>query len=83
MAIGCPFAHRALIARKLKKLDDVVSVSVVFYHLRQPAGWNFVASEAEDPEGICKPNEYGWTHLSQGMLTDGAAATTVLYRPAG
>ena len=29
VSLACPWAHRTLIFRKLKKLDDVISVSVV------------------------------------------------------
>ena len=29
VSLACPWAHRTLILRKLKKLDDVISVAVV------------------------------------------------------
>lgn len=40
VALICPWASRTLIARKLKKLDDVVSVSVVEPALTEQ-GWRF------------------------------------------
>jgi putative glutathione S-transferase len=43
VALACPWAHRTLIFRKLKRLEDVISVSVVSYHMG-PEGWTF------DPE---------------------------------
>ncbi len=40
VSLACPWAHRTLIFRKLKKLDDVISVSVV-EPLFGKRGWEF------------------------------------------
>ena len=40
VSLACPWAHRTLIFRKLKKLDDVISVSVV-EALMGKDGWEF------------------------------------------
>lgn len=40
VSLACPWAHRTLIFRKLKKLDDVISVSVVEPVLGN-SGWEF------------------------------------------
>ena len=40
VAYACPWAHRALIFRKLKKLEDMISVSVVNPIMREH-GWTF------------------------------------------
>jgi len=40
VSLACPWAHRALIFRKLKKLDDVVSVSIT-EPLYGKTGWEF------------------------------------------
>ena len=40
VSLACPWAHRTLIFRKLKKLDDVISVSVV-EPLFGKTGWEF------------------------------------------
>jgi putative glutathione S-transferase len=40
VSLACPWAHRALIFRKLKQLDDAISVSVVSYHMGKQ-GWTF------------------------------------------
>jgi len=40
VALICPWASRTLIARKLKKLEDVISVSVVS-PVMTPQGWRF------------------------------------------
>lgn len=40
VSYACPWAHRTLIFRKLKKLEDVISVNVVHPHMG-PKGWDF------------------------------------------
>jgi len=40
VSLACPWAHRTLIFRKLKRLKDAISVSVVSYHMG-PEGWTF------------------------------------------
>jgi len=40
VSLACPWAHRTLIFRRLKRLEDVVSVSVVHWHLGEN-GWEF------------------------------------------
>ena len=42
VSLACPWAHRTLIFRRLKKLDDVISVSVVHPHM-EAKGWDFRA----------------------------------------
>lgn len=43
VSLACPWAHRALILRKLKGLEDVISVSVVHPCMGQ-YGWHFDSS---------------------------------------
>jgi putative glutathione S-transferase len=40
VALACPWAHRTLVFRKLKKLEDIVSISVV-HPLMLEEGWTF------------------------------------------
>ncbi len=40
VSLACPWAHRTLIFRTLKKLEDAISVSVVHYHMGEN-GWAF------------------------------------------
>src|SRR5208282_6873337 len=42
VSLACPWAHRTLIFRKLKKLEDVISVSVVEPFMGVD-GWEFAA----------------------------------------
>ncbi|MBW3567700.1 MAG: glutathione S-transferase family protein, partial [Proteobacteria bacterium] len=40
VSLACPWAHRTLIVRKLKQLEDVIGVSVVHWFMREN-GWTF------------------------------------------
>ena len=40
ISLACPWAHRALIVRNLKGLEDVIGLSVVHYEMG-PQGWHF------------------------------------------
>ena len=40
VSLACPWAHRALVFRKLKKLEDIITVSVVS-HFMGDDGWTF------------------------------------------
>ncbi|MBX3567142.1 MAG: glutathione S-transferase family protein [Rhizobiaceae bacterium] len=44
VSLACPWAHRTLIFRKLKRLEDVVSVSIVHHHMGKN-GWTFLAED--------------------------------------
>lgn len=51
VSLACPWASRALILRKLKKLEDVISVSVTKTHLGQ-AGWEFGTEPGATPDSV-------------------------------
>ncbi len=44
VSLACPWAHRTLIARKLKRLEDVIGVSVVHWYMREH-GWTFLEED--------------------------------------
>ncbi len=51
VSLACPWAHRALILRKLKGLDDMIGLSVVHWHMGDQ-GWTFQSG----PGVISDPN---------------------------
>jgi putative glutathione S-transferase len=59
VSLACPWAHRTLIFRKLKKLEDAISVSVVSYHMG-PEGWTFDAQTGSTGDAM-----NGKTRLSE------------------
>ena len=62
VSYACPWAHRTLIFRKLKKLEDLVSVSVVDY-LMLENGWEF-----RKRDGATGDNLFGSDYLYQVYL---------------
>jgi putative glutathione S-transferase len=59
VSYACPWAHRTLIFRILKKLEAVISVSVV-HHFMGADGWTFLAEEGATGDGL-----YGLDFLHQ------------------
>ncbi|KAG5928404.1 hypothetical protein E4U42_000700 [Claviceps africana] len=55
VSYACPWAHRTLIARKLKGLEDIISFSVVHWHLGQN-GWRFVTKDENEPGEAVVPD---------------------------
>ena len=51
VSLACPWAHRTLILRKLKRLEDVVSVSVVD-PLMEEEGWVFSSYPGAIPDTV-------------------------------
>lgn len=51
VSLACPWAHRTLIARRLKRLDGVIGVSVVHPHMGDN-GWEFSAFPGATPDAL-------------------------------
>lgn len=49
VSLACPWAHRTLIYRKLKGLEDIISLSVVHWHMAEN-GWTFAEGEGVIPD---------------------------------
>jgi putative glutathione S-transferase len=59
VSLACPWAHRTLIFRKLKQLEDLISVSVVHPHMLEQ-GW-----ELRDEQGRSSDALYGSAFLHE------------------
>jgi len=59
VSLACPWAHRTLIFRALKKLDNIISVSVV-HHFMGENGWTFLAEDGATGDTL-----YGLDFLHQ------------------
>jgi putative glutathione S-transferase len=66
VSLACPWAHRTLIYRKLKQLEDLISVSVVDY-LMLENGWEFRKRD-NDPHGTTGDDLFGSDYLYQVYL---------------
>jgi putative glutathione S-transferase len=51
VGLACPWAHRTLILRRLKGLQDHISVSVVHWYMAEQ-GWSFAPGEGVVPDPI-------------------------------
>lgn len=65
---ACPWAHRAIIYRRLKGLEDVIGMTVVD-PIRDEKGWRFIHGDAPDgPANGERDPINGWHYLSEGYL---------------
>jgi putative glutathione S-transferase len=58
VSLACPWAHRTLVVRRLKRLDEVVSVSVVDPYMGEQ-GWGFSDAAGATPDTV---NGKRWLH---------------------
>lgn len=63
VSLACPWAHRTLIFRKLKKLEDLISVSVVD-PLMLENGWEFKPESTRTP-GATEDHLFGFSAMWQ------------------
>jgi putative glutathione S-transferase len=75
VSLACPWAHRSVILRRLKGLEDAIGLTVVD-PIRDEQGWRFTADE---PDPL-----HGWTYLSEGYRLsdpgfDGRVTVPVLW----
>ena len=62
VSLACPWAHRAIIVRRLLGLEDAISMSVVD-PIRDEKGWAFRDGEGHGADPVC-----GFLYLSEAYL---------------
>ena len=78
VSLACPWAHRSVIFRKLKKLEGVISLSVVD-PIRDHRGWRFTGSEGEFPDEINGFSLLSEAYLKSDPSFDGRVTVAVLW----
>jgi putative glutathione S-transferase len=78
VALACPWAHRTIIIRTLKGLDDVVSMSVV-EPLYGPHGWRFGTSPGTVPDSVNGASELAEIYLRADPKYTGRVSVPVLW----
>ncbi|CBF86316.1 glutathione S-transferase family protein [Aspergillus nidulans FGSC A4] len=66
VSYACPWAHRTLIVRKLKGLEDIISYTSVHWHLGEK-GWRFATPDEDIPGANTTPDP---VHSSYSHLRD-------------
>jgi putative glutathione S-transferase len=78
VSLACPWAHRTLIMRRLKELDEIVSLSVV-EPLYGPHGWWFGSSPGTIPDSVNGAGELAEIYLRADAKYTGRVSVPVLW----
>ncbi len=78
VALACPWAHRTLIMRKLKGLEEIVSISVV-EPLYGPHSWRFGTSTGTIPDSVNGASELAEIYLRADPKYTGRVSVPVLW----
>ncbi len=78
VSLACPYAHRTIIFRKLKKLEDVISMSVVEPVMGE-MGWEFGASPGTTPDTVNGKGRLGEIYLLNDPRYTGRVSVPVLW----
>jgi glutathionyl-hydroquinone reductase len=78
VSLSCPWAHRTVIFRKLKKLDDVVSLSVVSPHMGDE-GWTFEEREGSTGDPVNRAGKLADVYLLADPRYSGRVTVPVLW----
>jgi glutathionyl-hydroquinone reductase len=78
VSLACPWAHRTLIMRKLRGLDEIISISVT-EPLYGPHGWWFGTSPGTIPDTVNGARELGEIYLRADPKYTGRVSVPVLW----
>ena len=78
VALACPWAHRTVIMRTLKGLEEVVSMSIV-EPLYGPHGWRFGTSPGTTPDSVNGASELAEIYLRADPRYSGRVSVPVLW----
>lgn len=78
VSLACPWAHRTIIFRKLKGLENVISLSVVSPHMAQE-GWTFDVSEGSTGDPVNGAGKLYQVYLTADPNYSGRVTVPVLW----
>jgi putative glutathione S-transferase len=78
VSLACPWAHRTIIFRKLKKLEDAISLSVVSYHMGNE-GWTFDESTGSTGDAVNHARRLSETYMLADAKFTGRVTVPVLW----
>ncbi len=78
VSYACPWAHRTLIFRKLKKLEEVIGLSVVDYHMGEN-GWEFRGRDGGTEDRINHADKLWQVYVKADPRYTGRVTVPVLW----
>ena len=78
VSLACPWAHRTVIFRKLKALEDVISMSVVSWHMGKD-GWTFDTAEGSTGDAINGKSKLSEIYIAANARYSGRVSVPVLW----
>ncbi len=79
VSYACPWAHRAILYRRLKRLEDVIGLSVLHPKWGGPEGWRFGATEMSTPDLVENRNYLYEVYQASKADFTGRVTVPVLY----
>src|SRR5471032_2697228 len=78
VSLACPWAHRTVIFRKLKALDNVISMSIVSWYMG-PNGWTFDRNEGSTGDELNSKARLSEIYLLTDARYSGRVTVPVLW----
>jgi glutathionyl-hydroquinone reductase len=78
VSLACPWAHRTVIFRKLKALENVISMSIVSWYMG-PNGWTFDRNEGSSGDEVNAKSKLSEIYLAVDPRYSGRVTVPVLW----
>lgn len=78
VSLACPWAHRTLIFRALKKLEQAITVSVVSWYMG-PNGWTFDETHGASGDAVCGKQSLADIYVAADVHYTGRVTVPVLW----
>jgi glutathionyl-hydroquinone reductase len=78
VSFACPWAHRTIIFRTLKRLEDVITMSVVAYHMGSQ-GWTFDTGQGSTGDAVNGASKLSEIYLLAEPRYTGRVSVPVLW----